>query len=139
MTVKDYVIKFESLHSKFKSLKMELPEGVKAYRLLHSANLTGEENKLCLATIKELKFYDMKTQIMKISGDEVSTLSNDVSVCQIKEEPVFLNESQGKMHASESEKYTEFSEIVQEETIYDSGNQGNNNHYPNRGCNGNPR
>jgi len=52
MTVRDFIIKFESLHSKLKSLKMELPEGVKGYRLLHSANLTKEENKLCLATIK---------------------------------------------------------------------------------------
>ena len=94
MKVKDYLIKFESLHTKLKSLHMKLPEGVKAYRLLHSASMSDEEIRLCLATIKEFKYDDMKTQLMKICGDEVScSVTESVSSLSIKEEPVFLTES----------------------------------------------
>ena len=80
------------MHTKLRSLKMELPEGVKAYRLLHSANMTDEEIRLCLATIKEFKYEDMKIQLMKICGDEVSCSSNE-SLIKIKEEPVCLVEN----------------------------------------------
>ena len=69
---------------------------------------------------------------MKISGDEVSSSGNDLSSCGIKDEPVFLNECKEK-------RYNEFGEIVKEETICYSGNQGNKRHFSNRGFRGNQR
>ena len=152
MKVKDYIIKFESLHTKLKSLQMELPEGVKAYRLLHSANMSDEENRLCLATIKEFKYDDMKMQLMKICGDEVSCSSTGLSTMSIKQEPVFLSEN--KYGQSGSNRYVEerrfndehlFNDEYRsydghrfrnetENPVYYAENQGNryNNRRPNR-------
>ena len=147
MKVKDYIIKFESLHTKLKSLKMELPEGVKAYRLLHSANMSEEECRLCLATIKEFKYNDMKMQVMKICGDEVSSANSSFGSMTIKEEPVFLsenNKNQQQQHTSkcydghtsrcydghlEEQSYDEMGN-----EIYYTENRGNrfNNRRPNR-------
>ena len=133
MKVKDYVIKFESLHAKLKSLKMELPEGVKAYRLLHSANMSEEENRLCLATIREFKYEDMKMQLMKICGDEVSCSSASFGAITIKEEPVFLSENNNqRLQYSEQDEQSYYSEADNE--IYYTENRGNRFNYrrPNR-------
>ena len=101
MPVKDYIIKFESLHSKLKSFKMNLPEGVKAYRLLQSGNMSDEETRLCLATIAEFKYEDMKRQVMKICGDEVSSSMDKMQNLSLKEEPVFAVSNDGIAHQSE--------------------------------------
>ena len=42
----DYVIKFEQLYFKAKSFHMEILDGVLAYRLLNSTNLTNERKQL---------------------------------------------------------------------------------------------
>ena len=96
--VKDFVIRFEALHSKIKGLGMILPEAVQAYRLLHSANLHEEETKLCLATIVTLDYSSMKSQILKICGDEVASGSSRSNnpVDTVKEEPVFYNYNRGR-------------------------------------------
>ena len=45
MSISDYVIKFEQLYFKAKSFNMEILDGVLAYRLLNSANLTREQKQ----------------------------------------------------------------------------------------------
>ena len=50
MSMKDYLIKFAQLYTKIKDHRMELPDGVLAYRVLNSANLTSEQITLCKAT-----------------------------------------------------------------------------------------
>jgi transposase InsO family protein len=149
MKVKDYIIKFESLHAKLKSLQIELPEGVKAYRLLHSANMSDDEMRLCLATIKEFKYSDMKIQLMKICGDEVScSNNNDFSTMSIKEEPVFLSENSNRHRQHGNNRYDDEHRFNNEQryndehifrndtdnTVYYAENQGNrfNNRRPNR-------
>ena len=47
MTIADYVIKFEQLYFKAKSFDMEILDGVLAYRLLNSANLTKDQKGYC--------------------------------------------------------------------------------------------
>ena len=141
MKVKDYIIKFESLHSKLKSMRMDLPEGVKAYRLLQSGNMTVDETKLCLATITEFKYDDMKKQLMKICGDEVSFSSSNSGLksTEIKEEPVFLAESTGMNDLSQKQDGCDFaSENYREEAAFFSGNRGNRFQY-NRGNRWNTR
>ena len=72
MTTKDYIAKFEALNGNIRKYKMELPDGVLAYRLLNSANLNEEENKLCRATLTELRYDQMKAQLIQIFGDKVA-------------------------------------------------------------------
>ena len=47
MVMKDYLVKFEHLYTKIKDHQMVLPDGVLAYRVLISANLTSEQITLC--------------------------------------------------------------------------------------------
>jgi hypothetical protein len=110
MSIKDFVIKFEGLHSRIKSLGMVLPEAVQAYRLLHSANLNEEETKLCLATTMTLEYSNMKSQILKICGDEVaSTCSGNSNFTDaIKEEPVFYGYNRGRARGSSQQSRGRF-------------------------------
>ena len=70
---------------------MTLPEGVLAYRLLHSANLENEEMRLCRATIEKFEYNDMKKQILRICGDEAMK----GNAPEIKEEPIFYGRHDG--------------------------------------------
>ena len=71
MSMQDFIVKFESLNNEIKKYNMLLPEGVLAYRFLHTANLRDDEVKLCRATISEFKYKDMKAKILSLFGDKV--------------------------------------------------------------------
>jgi hypothetical protein len=93
MTIQDFIIKFESLNNKIKKHQMTLPDGVLAYRFLHSANLKDEEMKLCRATIAEFKYKDMQQKVCSLYGDQVDKA---VPVQpNVKEEPVFYGSHDG--------------------------------------------
>ena len=87
MPMKDFIAKFEVLNATIRGREMILPDGVLAYRLLHSANLNDEEMRLCRATLPELKYATMKTQLLKIFGDEAV---QKIEHTEIKDEPVFF-------------------------------------------------
>ena len=57
--MKEFINEFELLYNKLRVLKLELPDGVLAYRVLKSANLSTENEKLARATIKELTYKYM--------------------------------------------------------------------------------
>ena len=84
MSLQDYVVKFESLNSSIKRHDMNLPDGVLAYRFLHSANLQPDKMNLCRATINEFKYEEMKKKVLSLFGDKVHGLQS-----KIKEEPIF--------------------------------------------------
>ena len=65
MTVSDYIIEFERLHNKAKQHKMELPDGVLAYRFLNSVNISSQYKQLVRATLPELSYQSMKDQLKK--------------------------------------------------------------------------
>ena len=46
MSISDYVIKFEQLYFKAQSFHMEILDGVLAFRLLNSTNLTNKRKQL---------------------------------------------------------------------------------------------
>ena len=66
MTVSDHKIEFERLYNKAKHHKIELPEGVLAYRFLNSANISSHHKQLGRATLPELSYQSMKDQLKKI-------------------------------------------------------------------------
>ena len=74
MKMQEFVIKFESLNNKIKKHDMTLPDGVLAYRFLHSANLKEDEMKLCRATITDFTYNDMKQKVLSLHGDRVNIL-----------------------------------------------------------------
>eukprot|EP00112_Aurelia_sp_Birch-Aquarium-sp1_P008508 Seg1939.7 transcript_id=Seg1939.7/GoldUCD/mRNA.D3Y31 product="hypothetical protein" protein_id=Seg1939.7/GoldUCD/D3Y31 len=87
MRMREYLNNFEKLYTKIKAHSMELPDGVLAYRVLNSANLSEEEMKLCRATLTSLKYDKMVEQLLKIYGDTVSPYFGKSNV---KEESVFV-------------------------------------------------
>ena len=66
MNINDYVLKFESLYHQAKSHKMEILDGVLAYRLLNNANLSHEEMQLVKATITEMTYENMKQKLKMV-------------------------------------------------------------------------
>ena len=65
MSISEYVIKFEQLYFKAKSLHMEILDSVLAYRLLISANLTNEQKQLVKATVNKIDYQIMKYQLKR--------------------------------------------------------------------------
>jgi hypothetical protein len=93
MSIKDFSIEFNLRLSKIKTHKMDLPDGVLAYYLLSSANLTEEQTSLCRATCAKLTYTDMKTQIERVSVSSVSPSSN-ASAAVITVEPQYVAQYQ---------------------------------------------
>ena len=65
--IKDFVIEFNLRYSKLKTYDMALPQGVLAYNLLSSANLTVEQQQLCRATTPKMTYEDMRMTIEKVT------------------------------------------------------------------------
>ena len=89
MSIKDYTIDFNLRLSKIKSHKMDLPDGVLAYYLLHCANLSVEQTSLCRATCSNLTYEDMKKQIERVSVSSESPKDNRPT-SQVTVEPQYL-------------------------------------------------
>ena len=87
MYMREYLNNFEKLHTKIKAHGTELPDGVLAYRVLNSANLSEEEMKLCRATLTTLQHDRIVEQLLKIFGDAVSPSFGKLDM---KEESVFV-------------------------------------------------
>ncbi|CAF3728331.1 unnamed protein product [Rotaria socialis] len=83
---------------KIKKYSLDLPDGVLAYRVLKSANVTDQEQQLARATLSDLTYYNMKQQLKKIFGNpngEGVSSSTDGSfggASAIKVEPVLIGE-----------------------------------------------
>ena len=95
MKMKDYLVKFEQLYTKIKDHQMVLPDGVLAYRVLNSANLSNEQMTLCRATMTDLKYDDMVKQLKRLFADAITSAPVGEHSAQgaTKEEPVFFNDS----------------------------------------------
>ena len=87
MSMTDFINEFERMYHKLKQHKMELPDGVLAYRLLKSAHLSEQHEQLARATLTELTYDNMKGQLKKIFGDPAS-LENVSHIPSVKVEPV---------------------------------------------------
>ena len=87
MSMTNFINEFERMYHKLKQHKMELPDGVLAYRLLKSAHLSEQHEQLARATLTELTYENMKGQLKKIFGDPAS-LENVSHIPSVKVEPV---------------------------------------------------
>ena len=87
MSRTDFINEFERMYHKLKQHKMELPDGVLAYRLLKSAHLSEQHEQLARATLTELTYDNIKGRLKKIFGDPAS-LENVSHMPSVKVEPV---------------------------------------------------
>ena len=56
VSMTDFINDFERMYHKLKQHKMELPDGVLAYRLLKSAHFSEQHEQLARATLTELTY-----------------------------------------------------------------------------------
>ena len=73
MSVGDYIIQSKQLYKKTKSHKMEVLDGVLAYRLLNSINLSEQHKQLVRATVSDMKYSIMKERLKKVFKNSGST------------------------------------------------------------------
>ena len=88
MSVVEYINTFERLYQKAKHYKLELPDGVLAYRLLRSANLSDAHQQLARATLPSLTYANMQTQLKKIFADSSSQSVPSAARVAVKVEPM---------------------------------------------------
>ena len=62
---------------------MEILDGVSAYRLLNSANLTKEQNQLLKATVSKMDYQIMKDQLQKLFISTLTNVNNKTDVDKI--------------------------------------------------------
>ena len=80
MDMTAYMIAFERLYQKAKNFSFVLPDGVLAYRLLKSANLSSEHEQLARATLPSLTYDNMKNQLKKIFNNNSTSVPVSVKI-----------------------------------------------------------
>ena len=146
-TMKDFIIKFETLYKKLERSGMKLPDLMLAYRLMKSANLGKDEIFAKVGVGAEtMTFSKMKNTLLNISDCIVQTSSHmtvSPKIKLIKEEPTEIlyqdHEPCGEYDAdaegyeNNQDSYEDDEEI--DETYYQFQNRPNrrNNFYGYRG------
>ena len=126
MSHADYLIEFERRYAKIEKHKMKLPDGVKAYRLLKSSNLSDTQKQLVRATLPKLEYTLMKDQLKKIFGDSVimkTEIGHDDS--RIRVDPQFYGEQSNhdNSYPDDNGNY-DYDDENYDDTNYDERNYG---------------
>ena len=132
MSITDYLVEFERMIEQLKIYEISLPGPVLAYRALRSANISEEYEKIVKATVGELTFKGMSTQLKKVMlGTSESPVTGNSESIQIKKESVAYSEE-----GATSETKTENS--VSDDVFYGrwSRNRGGGSYRRGRGGSG---
>ena len=122
MTINDYIIHFERLHNKAKGYKMEIHDGVLAYRLLNNTNISESHKQLIRATLPDLRYTTMKEQLKRVFAKTVTTES--IEAQQPKSE--FLVKFEGDDSSGREDVYFSDKRIIfQKGEDNNSGNGSN--------------
>ena len=82
MTIADYLIEFDRMAVQLKLHKIILPEPVLAYRVLRSANLTNDHEKLIRVTVSELTLKSMAKNAVVTDQEFLTMLEEIPSSCE---------------------------------------------------------
>ena len=88
ISINDFVIEFDKRHNKTKKLGTAMSDDLLAYKLIKSANLSGQDEKdekVVKATCK-LTYEDVKAKLKSIYGD--ASYGSDLK-CEVKLEDAF--------------------------------------------------
>ena len=71
MTMSNFILDFENLHSKLKAKGCTYPDGALAYRLMKAANMSNEHEKMVRATVStgDWSYQAVTEQLNKIFND----------------------------------------------------------------------
>ena len=91
-----FLVEFNNKYREVQKYKLDLPDGLKGYFLLASANLSADHERLVRATAK-LTFEDIKDKLQKVFGEFGDEDSDDTGVLPTKtESALYTNSSAGK-------------------------------------------
>ena len=92
MSLEDFLIEFGRLVVKLKDFNILLPEPVRAFRALKSANITKDNEKLVKATVSELTLSSMSEHLRKnMHGHSSSDSSSNTSPVVVKNKMDIVN------------------------------------------------
>ena len=120
MTMASFILEFERLHSELKDYGCTYPDGVLAYRVMKSANISKEHEQLCRATVESDKWsYALVCQQLRKIFNDFSALQSSVSerptikleqpsyvVNEINSEDCYFN-NYDECHSLQYENYTD--------------------------------
>ena len=86
-TVMEYIARFDRANTKLKNMKMIIPDGVLACKVLLSANLLARERQLVLAATPNLTYSDMKGSLKRIFSENITRKEETLD---LKTEPAFV-------------------------------------------------
>ena len=101
MSMKEFVISYETLYHRLDEFNVRLPEGVQAFFVLTAANVDEESERLARVTCPQLTYQDMKNTLLKIFSDP-SASSDDSKIPAVKTEPVFKVSHRGSFKGNYS-------------------------------------
>ena len=117
--IKDFIVQFNIRYNRIKNFKMELPDGVLAYNLLVSANLSKDQDQLCRATAASMTYEGMKTAIEKVAVSHIDK-EEKVQTFLTSNDYDYNFESQNRNRCDTQDEYP--SENLQE-TMYTTHNR----------------
>ena len=126
-SIRDFLAEFDKRLYKTQSYKTVMSDDLKAYRLLKSANLDSNHEKLIKATVSDLKYDEVRSKLIKIFSEDTSIPTNELGSLTIKEEPTF-HVSKGDIQENTEDEERYYSD--DDETTYYTRRSGYK--YPNR-------
>ena len=92
-SIDDYIREFEQRYKRLTDLRQKkeaYEDGIKAFKLLHQANLKAEQKRLIRATTAELTYKGMVSALKRTFGDGSGILDNPCGAgpSNIKQEPI---------------------------------------------------
>ena len=100
MGMVDFINEWERRYAKIKEKQMELPDGVLAYRLLKSANISEIKQTMVRTSIGKLGVDDVKKQLKAVNDTTLSGLAKDFQGLGIKHEPAYIGEYEDDEHST---------------------------------------
>ena len=98
MNITDFLNEWERRYEKIKSKEMALPDGVLAYRLLKSTNVSAEKQQLVRATVSTLTLDNMKKQIKAIF-DRLPTSETVEGAVKLEQPTMFTEEEEDVLYS----------------------------------------
>ena len=102
----DFINEWERRYGKIKERKMDLPDGVLAYRLLKSANLDDIKQTMVRSSIAKLSLDEVKKQLKAVHDSTIQSSSASTSDLAIKLENAYLCEDGDHNEEENSALYT---------------------------------
>ena len=105
VSITDFLNEWERRNEKLKKNKLDLPDGVLAYRLLKSANLEPDTQALVRATVTSLTLADMKKQIRAVfDHTAIDGLKGSFKAVKLEPKDVMYT-SEAYEHGEDAEVY----------------------------------